>query len=197
MDKATYTYEALQQKYVNFITPALEVTIGSTTYSSREIPILNLEVELNADGSAGGCSFTVDSQYKAEASKWKNDFDKSVKAGAKLAVRGGYVKMEEIFYGYIDEYSFVYNGNEGPRIEITGIDGLGYLMSCLLYTSDPEKFNRGKCLPVGSENTEETDWCYVTAAAGGMEYGFFWFPRVDDLVLLDVYKRQARCRPAR
>ena len=65
MDKATYTYEALQQKYVNFITPALEVTIGSTTYSSREIPILNLEVELNADGSAGGCSFTVDSQYKA------------------------------------------------------------------------------------------------------------------------------------
>lgn len=129
MDKATYTYEALQQKYVNFITPALEVTIGSTTYSSREIPILNLEVELNADGSAGGCSFTVDSQYKAEASKWKNDFDKSVKAGAKLAVKGGYVKMEEIFYGYIDEYSFVYNGNEGPRIEITGIDGLGYLMS--------------------------------------------------------------------
>ena len=83
MDKATYTYEALQQKYVNFITPALEVTIGSTTYSSREIPILNLEVELNADGSAGGCSFTVDSQYRAEASKWKNDFDKSVKAGAR------------------------------------------------------------------------------------------------------------------
>lgn len=129
MDTAAYTYEALQSKYVNFITPALEISIGGKTYSSKEIPIINLEVELTADGGAGGCSFTVDSQYKAEVSQWQNDFNKVVTPGAKLSVKGGYVKMEELFYGYVDEYSFRYSGNEGPYIDITGIDGLGYLMS--------------------------------------------------------------------
>ena len=65
------------------------------------------------------------------------------------------------------------------------MDRRGPTLAKVTNVTDPEKFNRVKCLPVGSENTEETDWCYVTAAAGGMEYGFFWFPRVDDLVLLD------------
>ncbi|MDR3766862.1 MAG: hypothetical protein Q3Y08_07490 [Butyricicoccus sp.] len=90
---------------------------------------MNLEVELTSDGSASGCSFTIDCQFKSEASKWIHDFDKSVKAGAKLSIKAGYVKTKEIFYGYIDEYTFRYSGDESPRIDITGIDALGYLMS--------------------------------------------------------------------
>ncbi len=207
MDTSSYTYKALQKKYVNFITPALEVTIGNTTYSSKEIPILNLEVELTADGSAGGCTFTVDSQYKAEASRWKNDFDKSVKIGAKLAVRGGYVKMEEIFYGYIDDYSFAYSGEEGPNIEINGIDGLGYLMSMRepLYAGQQKAKNivedilsksvaagYAKKAKVGMLSGFETpiikeqidDWSFLNLMAG--RYGATLFVVDGELIFDDV-----------
>ncbi len=129
MDTESYTYEALQQKYGNFLAPALEITIGTKQYSSNEIPILNLEIELTADGTASGCSFTVDGQYKAQESCWRNDFGKQVKLGAKLIVKGGYVAKKELFYGYIDDYSFQFSGHEGPYIHISGLDGLGYLMS--------------------------------------------------------------------
>lgn len=128
MDTATYTYQQLLTKYSNCITPILELTIGGKKYTSKEIPIMNLEVELTADGTASGCSFSVDSQFKAEASKWAHDFDKNVKAGAELAVKAGYETTKEIFFGYVDEYSFQYSGDESPRIEISGLDGLGYLM---------------------------------------------------------------------
>ena len=86
------------------------------------------------------------------------------------------------------------------RTDCAGCGWRSRVQACLLYTSrrgltlakvtnvtDPEKFNRVKCLPIGSENTEskeETDWCYVMAPAGGMERGIFWFPRLDDLVVL-------------
>ena len=129
LDTAKYTYDALQKKYANFLSPAVEITIGSKTYTNKELPILNLEVEIAADGSAGGCTFTVDSEYKSEDTPWIHDFDEVVQVGEKLIIKGGYIEKKEIFYGYVDDYTFSYSGDEGQRIDITGIDGLGYLMS--------------------------------------------------------------------
>lgn len=129
MDTGSYTYEALQKKYGNFVAPSLEITIGSKKYSNKDVPILDMEIELAADGTAGGCSFTIDGQYKAEESRWQNDFTKQVKLGAKLVIEGGYVEKKELFYGYVDDYSFQYDGYDGPRIHVSGLDGLGYLMS--------------------------------------------------------------------
>jgi len=60
-----------------------------------------MEVEIAADGTAGGCSFTIDGQYDHKGTRWKDDLDQVVKVGAKLIVRGGYVKQKEIFYGCI------------------------------------------------------------------------------------------------
>ena len=51
-----------------------------------------------------------------------------------------------------------------------GMDRRGLTLAKVTNVTDPEKFNRVKCLPIGSENTEskeETDWCYVMAPAGG------------------------------
>ncbi len=73
------------------------------------------------------------------------------------------------------------------------MDRRGLTLAKVTNITDPDKFNRVKCLPVGSENTtdekgrktsEETDWCYVMTPAGGPEGGIFWFPQVDDLVVL-------------
>ena len=50
--------------------------------------------------------------------------------------------------------------------------------------TDDKKFNRVKCLPIGADATEETDWCYVMAPLGGNGCGQFFFPSVNDLVVL-------------
>lgn len=60
----------------------------------------------------------------------------------------------------------------------------GVTLATVTNITDPDKLNRVKCLPVENEDAEETDWCYVMAPMGGPERGQFFFPRVDDLVVL-------------
>ncbi len=49
---------------------------------------------------------------------------------------------------------------------------------------DDKNLSRVKCLPIGAQNEEETDWCYVMAPMGGKECGICFFPQVNDLVIL-------------
>lgn len=61
----------------------------------------------------------------------------------------------------------------------------GLTLAKVTNITDPDKLNRIKCLPIeNKENEEETDWCYVMAPMGGAQCGQFFFPRVDDLVVL-------------
>ena len=61
----------------------------------------------------------------------------------------------------------------------------GLTIAKVTNVKDEEKLNRVKCLPLGSGNeAEETDWCYVMTPMGGKERGTFFFPQVDDLVVL-------------
>lgn len=108
----------------------MEITLGGTKLDTAKIPVTSLEVELSAEGAAGGCTFTVEGLYDYENSKWKNDLAKTIKLGASLEVSGGYVKKKQLFYGYVDEYSLEHNGEGAPKITVTGIDGLGFLMNC-------------------------------------------------------------------
>jgi hypothetical protein len=108
----------------------VEITLGGTKLDTAKIPVTSLEVELSAEGAAGGCTFTVEGLYDYENSKWKNDLAKTIKLGASLEVSGGYVQKKQLFYGYVDEYSLEHNGEGAPKITVTGIDGLGFLMNC-------------------------------------------------------------------
>lgn len=130
MDKGSYTFQALSTKYEDFRGPAFTIKINGAQLNSAEMPIASLEVELCADGSAGGCHFSVESLYDFAQSKWINNLAKTIQVGAKLEILGGYVKQELLFYGYIDEYSMEYSGSAPPRLAVTGIDGFGFLMSC-------------------------------------------------------------------
>ncbi len=209
MDDKKYTYAELQDKYVDLLSPAVEITIGSKTYTNRDIPILSLEVEMSTDGSAGGCTFSVDSEYKSEGTPWDHDFDKSIKIGEKLIIKGGYVKQKELFYGYIDDYTFSYSGNEGQHIQITGIDGLGYLMHLRepLYggQQQPQELIRSilqksvakgfaKSVTVGSLDTFKTpivkeqmdDWSFLNLLAS--RYGVSLFAIDGELIFDDVYQ---------
>ena len=61
----------------------------------------------------------------------------------------------------------------------------GLTLARVTNVTDDNKFNRVKCLPLGKGNDqEETDWCYVMAPMGGKDCGTFFFPQVDDLVVL-------------
>ena len=60
----------------------------------------------------------------------------------------------------------------------------GLSLAVVTNVNDEEKLNRVKCLPIESDQTEETDWCYVMTPLGGKECGQFFFPNVNDLVVL-------------
>ena len=60
----------------------------------------------------------------------------------------------------------------------------GLTLAKVTNIQDDKKFNRVKCLPIGSADAEETDWCYVMTPMGGKDCGMFFFPQVNDLVVL-------------
>ena len=70
----------------------------------------------------------------------------------------------------------------------TNNEAKGNVFSLTLATvvniSDEQNLNRVQCLPLGSNDNELTDWCYVMTPMAGKERGLFLFPQVDDLVVL-------------
>ena len=130
MDQGSYKISELEKKYEKFLAPSIEITLDGKKLDTSKTPITELEVELSAGGSAGGCTFTVDSLFDYEKSEWKNEIAKSVKVGTKLEVSGGYVKRSPLFYGYVDESVMEHSNAGAPKLKIFGIDGLGFLMSC-------------------------------------------------------------------
>lgn len=129
MDQGSYTFDALNKKYDKFSAPCFEISIGGKALSENKITVTTLEVEISADGTAGGCSFVIDGQYNHEQSKWENKALDLIKPGAELSVRGGYVKDKELFFGYVDDYTIDFQEDGPPRLSVSGLDGLGYLMS--------------------------------------------------------------------
>lgn len=73
---------------------------------------------------------------------------------------------------------------EGSGPEARDMFRSGVTLAKVTNITDDKKFNRVKCLPIGGKNDEETDWCYVMTPMGGKECGSFFFPQVDDLVVL-------------
>ena len=129
MDQGSYSWTSLGKKYDDFVAPDFEISVGGKDLSPTKYRIPSLEVELTSDGTAGGCTFSLENQFDFENGKWTNSAADTIKAGAKLVVKGGYVQKKEIFYGYVDDYSLDFQGDSAPRITVTGIDGMGYLMS--------------------------------------------------------------------
>lgn len=129
MDKGSYTFKALSTKYDEFRGPAFIIKVDGTKLDSTEYPIDSLEVDLCADGSAGGCRFTIGGMYDLKQSEWLKKLTKTIQVGAKLEIQGGYVKKEALFFGYVDECTLDY-GTEAARITVSGVDGFGFLMNC-------------------------------------------------------------------
>lgn len=124
-------FEKLAEKYDYFSAPSYVIQLGGKSLPSTQMNITSLEVSLNGDGTASGCSFTVNAIYDHEKSAWIDAISDVLEVGAELIVSVGYVKQCEVFYGYVDDFTMTFGGEgeEGPSIQVTGIDAMGYLMS--------------------------------------------------------------------
>ena len=130
MDKSTYTFQALSEKYEDFRGPAFTIKVDGKTLDSKELPIVQLEVNLS-DSLIGGCKFSVESLYDYEKSKWINSLEESIKVGDTVTVSGGYGKQEELFCGYVYVYHLEYSKDRPPRLEVRAVDGLEFLCHCM------------------------------------------------------------------
>jgi hypothetical protein len=129
MDGGRYIYKDLESKYEGFTAPAFAVKIGGRALDGAKIPISSFSVDIDAGASAGGCRFTVESQYDYEHSKWEGDLLSVVEVGKRIEIEAGYVKKEPVFYGFIDDYTVEYGGGSAPRVTVSGIDAKGFLMN--------------------------------------------------------------------
>ncbi len=129
MDHGSYTYAQLAKQHDNFTPAGFEISLDGKVLPPGKYHIPGVEVELRADGTAGGCTFSIEGQYDFKNQKWVNDAEKLLKPGAKISVRGGYKDRSELFYGYVDDYSLDFKSDGLPSITVNGLDGLGYLMN--------------------------------------------------------------------
>ena len=187
MDKKNYTYKALEKKYDNFSAPAFEIKVAGKLFASKEVNITTLEVELSCDGSASGCSFRVQGQYNHEKHKWENGVADVVEVGAKLEVMGGYVEKKLLFYGYVDDYTMDFEADGIPSLEVTGLDGLGYLMSL----REPLYAGKRKAVEIVKEILNKAVSAgFAQSVTVGQPKGFDTIPivkeRVDDWTFLNL-----------
>ena len=129
MDKSSYKFKSLEDKYKGFLAPAFEITVGSKKIDTTKIAVSSLTVDIDAGQNAGGCSFTIESQYDYEKRKWDNSLLKTIQVGAKLTIKAGYVSKKEIFFGFVDDYTITYSADSAPALSVNGIDAKGYLMN--------------------------------------------------------------------
>ena len=61
----------------------------------------------------------------------------------------------------------------------------GLELAIVTNIDDPDGLGRVKVKPVSeSTKVKETDWCFCMTPAGGNDYGLFFFPNVDDQVII-------------
>jgi phage protein D len=129
MDNGAYKFKTLESKYGNFLAPAFAVTVGATRVDSAKTPISSLSVDIDAGDGAGGCVFTLESQYDYEKGKWAQGLLDTIQVGKKILIQAGYVTKKQIFYGFVDDLTVDYSSENAPRLTVTGIDAKGYLMN--------------------------------------------------------------------
>ena len=125
----TTSFKALAKKYDNFSAPAVEITVGSTKLmSGKDLDISQVEIELTSGYEASGCSFVLSGVYDIEKTNFSRDIS-SVQIGEKVEVAIGYVRLESVFKGYINQIDYNYGiDSEDFEIRVECMDAKGLLM---------------------------------------------------------------------
>lgn len=129
MDMGAYQFKSLEDKYGGFVAPAFTVSVGGKKLDSSKFHFSTITVDIDAGQGAGGCSFTLESQYDYEGGKWDNNLLGTIQVGEKIEIEAGYVKKKRVFYGFVDDYTINYSADSAPSLSVNGIDAKGFLMN--------------------------------------------------------------------
>lgn len=125
----TTNFRTLAKKYDGFKAPAVEIKVGSTRLmSGKDLDITRVEIELTSGYEASGCSFVLSGVYDLEKTNFDRDIS-SVQIGEKVEVLVGYIRLESVFEGYINQIDYNYGiDSEDFEIRVECMDAKGLLM---------------------------------------------------------------------
>jgi phage protein D len=124
-------FMAMASKYNNFRAPTLEITVeGTQLIAGSKVNVTDASVNLNIDGNATTCSFTVVGEYKAKKTDFTGDIA-PIQVGAKVQIDMGYIKTEKVFSGYINSVTYDFNSGSGYSVRVDGQDAIGLMQKPL------------------------------------------------------------------
>lgn len=124
------SYKALEQKYLGFQTPNVEIKIDGKALPDLMIDSLEeLSVYLTCNShEMNVAALTFIPEYDEDKMTLDDDLiEKYFTLGQKIEIALGYTTTEVVFQGYIYESEFAINGEEGWLISIQCKDLLGIL----------------------------------------------------------------------
>jgi len=126
-------YTQLQNKYQDFAFPQTEIELNGKVFSDKsgQMIVSDINVELTCGFEASVASFRIYNVYDAKTGKFKyEEIKKSVFLGSSVTIKLGYLDaLETVFVGFVADVNFVFDINDLPYVEITGMDVKGVMMS--------------------------------------------------------------------
>lgn len=127
-----YTYEQLQEKYLDFSHPRARVLLGDTAFDSAKTGMIldDIHVEVTSGYEASVASFRLYDSYDPSTGKFfYNKLKSQVMMGNSVTVQLGYLdKMETVFVGFISGVAFGFEPRGLPYIEVNAMDIKGLMM---------------------------------------------------------------------
>lgn len=124
------SFQALSQKYKNFLVPALKIKVkGQDVISNLNIAIEDMSVVHSLE-TAGSCNFNIVNAYDIKKRQFDSNITDKFRLGVVIQVELGYSSaLEVVFKGYISEVN--YNFSEVPMLEVTAMDVRKLMMEAM------------------------------------------------------------------
>lgn len=127
LDSSKTTFDQLEQKYHNFIAPAVKVMVNNKDAAKLGMAISNVSVDTTTGKSSDMASFTITNGYDLI----KRDFawQDQLQLGSPLEVHMGYTdRLTPLFFGYVSNIEFDFSTNDAPTISVTAMDISFFMM---------------------------------------------------------------------
>lgn len=128
LSNKTYTFDALEKKYRNFIAPAFKVLIGNRDAVREGMAITNVSVQTSVSDSSDTVTFSISNAYNLVTRDF-NWLNNQLKLGRTLEVHMGYTdRLTPLFFGYITNINIQFPEGGTPQLSVTGMDASFKLM---------------------------------------------------------------------
>ena len=107
--------------------PQYQIIVDNKELKPEKFAVDSIRVQLSASAKANSCDINFICRYDHKNSKIEDNLIKTLQPGAKIKIKLGYAKPDDVFMGYINTASVEY-GADGIFLEISCLDARGMLM---------------------------------------------------------------------